>query len=226
MPVPTRRVGMKAVGLRLKPDEGAFPGVDRALARAADVTREDLSNLEWLDDGTYLLLYRLRAGDRDAVESVLAGHDEVIEYDVVESATGAFAAFVHVEERPSLSALLALVDEHALLLQRPFSFDPDGVTVTVVGTGDALQAAFADVGEELPVDVEWTGEFEPERDSALARLTSRQQEALQAAYDLGFYETPRAASYEEIGEALGCAPSTANELLRRAEAALVAGVLD
>ena len=226
MPIPTRGVSMKAVGLRLRPDEGAFPGVDRAFARAADVTREDLSNLEWLDDGTYLLLYRLRADGQEAIESVLASHEEVIEYDVVESATGTFAAFVHVEERPSLSALLALVDEHALLLQQPFSFDPDGVTVTVVGSGDALQGAFADVGEELPVDVEWTGEFEPDRDSALARLTGRQREALQAAFDLGFYETPRVASYEAIGEALGCAPSTANELLRRAEAALVAGVLD
>lgn len=217
---------MKAVGLRLRPDEGAFPGVDRALARAEGVTREDLGNLEWLDDGTYLLLYRLRAPDPGTVESVLDAHAEVLEYDVVESETGAYAAFVHVEERSSLSALLSLVDDHALLLQRPFSFDPDGVTVTVVGAGDSLRAAFADVGEELPVDVEWTGEFEPDRDAALARLTTRQREALQTAYDLGFYETPRAASYEAIGDALDCAPSTANELLRRAEASLVASVLD
>jgi predicted DNA binding protein len=217
---------MNAVGLRLRPDEGAFPGVDRALARAPGVSREALSNLEWLSDGSYLLLYQLRADDGDAVEAVLADHDDVYRYEVAEPATGRFAAFVHVAERPSLSALLELVDEHALLLQRPFSFDDDGVTVTAVGDGSSLQRAFTDVGEELPVDVEWTGEFEPEHDSALARLTSRQREALATAYDLGFYETPRAASYEAIGDALGCAPSTANELLRRAEAALVAGVLE
>lgn len=217
---------MKAVGLRLKPDEGAFPGVDRALARADGVTRDGLVNLEWLDDGSYVLLYQLRAEDADAVRTVLDDHDEVYEADVVETTDGRFCAFVHVAERESLSALLALVDEHALLLQRPFTFDADGISVTVVGDGDSLQRAFAALGDELPVEVEWTGGFDPTHDPLVARLTDRQREALQVAYDLGFYETPRAASYEAIGEALGCAPSTANELLRRAEATLVAGVVE
>jgi predicted DNA binding protein len=217
---------MDAVGLRLKPDEGAFPGVDRALARADGVTREGLLNLEWLDDGSYVLLYDLHTDDPGAVERVLAEHDEVFKHDVFETTDGGCCAFAHVAERPSLSAVLELVDEHALLLQRPFTFDPDGVAVTVIGDGPSLQRAFDALSDELPVEVAWTGRYEPEHDPIAARLTDRQREALETAVDLGFYESPRKASYDEIGSALGCAPSTANELLRRAEAALVAGVLD
>jgi predicted DNA binding protein len=62
-------------------------------------------------------------------------------------------------------------------------------------------------------------------DDAFARLTERQQEALVRAYELGYYETPRSVSFEEVAAELDCASSTANELLRRAEATVVEAVL-
>ncbi|WP_092687487.1 helix-turn-helix domain-containing protein [Halorientalis regularis] len=78
--------------------------------------------------------------------------------------------------------------------------------------------------EEVKID--WLGDYEPGHDGPLAQLTDRQREALETAYELGFYQSPRATSYEEIAAELDCVPSAANDLLRRAEAALVATVLD
>jgi len=42
---------------------------------------------------------------------------------------------------------------------------------------------------------------------------------------MGFYERPRAVSYEDIAAELDVATTTANELLRRAEARVVDAVV-
>jgi predicted DNA binding protein len=225
--VPPRAV--KAARLLVRPAGGAFPGVDTTLAEASEVRREQLLNLEWLSDGTYALLYRL-TGDPDAVRDLLADHRDVIEADVVSGAeragTDPVYVFVHTEERPSLSALLAIAEDHALLMDPPFAVTDEGIAITVAGDAGALRSAFAEAREAVPIEVVWSGGYEPGADAPLARLTGRQREALEAATDLGFYERPRETDYEELGEVLECAPSTANELLRRAEASLVTTVLD
>jgi predicted DNA binding protein len=58
------------------------------------------------------------------------------------------------------------------------------------------------------------------------RLPDRQRKGLEATDEPGFYERPRDPDYEDLGAALDCAPSTANELLCRAEARLVSAVLE
>lgn len=216
---------MQAVRLRLNVPDGSFPGVDTALARTDGVDREQLIHFEWLTDGSYTLLYRLGGNDAAAVDGVLADHPDVLTYEVHESG-GRWYCFVHVTERDYLSDLLEIVDEHALVIDRPIQFVDEGVALTVAGPASALRGAFRDATDLVRVEVRWSGEYEPGVADALTQLTSRQREAIRTAYDLGFYEKPRQTSYEEIANALGCAPSTANELLRRAETAVVGAVLD
>lgn len=216
---------MQAARFRLRVPGGSFPGVDRLLARADGVEREQLVHFEWLNDDTYLLLYRLRLDDPASVEGVLAEHPEVLASDLRESGEDWYC-FVHVTERDFLSELLAIADEHALIIDRPVRFVPEGVALTVAGTAEGLRDAFQAATDTVSIDVEWSGEYDPGVTDALRQLTPRQREALRTAYDLGFYENPRRSDYEELAEALECAPSTANELLRRAETAVVGAVLE
>ncbi len=51
----------------------------------------------------------------------------------------------------------------------------------------------------------------------LPDLSPRQREALVTAFEAGYYEIPREATTEELGEALGVDRRTAEEHLRRAE---------
>jgi hypothetical protein len=213
---------MRAAEIRLSPEAGAFPGVDRTLAGAEGVQRESIRNLAWLSDGSYALLYRL-SGDPDAVEEVLADHAEVYDHELLED--GGLHAFLHVAERPALSELLGIVADHPLLLERPFPVTAEGVAVTVAGTSEGLRAAYEALPDRIPASVVWTGEYSPDGHGPLDRLTDRQREAIGVAHDLGFYEAPRGTTHEEIAENLGCAPSTANELLRRAEAAVIDGLV-
>lgn len=215
---------MRAVELHLLPEAGAFPGIDRTIAELPGIEREALTNLGWHSDGSYTLLYRLRASEQASLPRALDEDDDVKRYELVTESDRLFA-FLHVSEREALSELLSIAEEHALLLDPPFQFTSQGVRVTVAGEEAALQAAFAAATDRIAVDVEWTGGFTPGRPAALNHLTERQREALTTAYEMGYYESPREVSFEEVAEELGCASSTANELLRRAEATVVDAVL-
>lgn len=52
-------------------------------------------------------------------------------------------------------------------------------------------------------------------------LSERQREALRAALELGYYDTPREATHADVAAELDCAPNTASEHLQKGEAKLV-----
>lgn len=58
--------------------------------------------------------------------------------------------------------------------------------------------------------------------AAAQRLTDRQQEALETAYEAGYYDRPRSARGEEVASALGISPATFSQHVRTAERKLVA----
>jgi len=49
------------------------------------------------------------------------------------------------------------------------------------------------------------------------RLTTRQEEVLRASIDLGYFDYPRRLSLKRLAEAIGVAPGSLSETLRRAE---------
>jgi predicted DNA binding protein len=48
-------------------------------------------------------------------------------------------------------------------------------------------------------------------------LTEKQRGVVEAAHELGYYETPREVSLSEVADELGIAKSTCSEMLHRAE---------
>jgi predicted DNA binding protein len=162
----------------------------------------------------------------ETVETVLADHEEVYSYEVIPSDDSRFYVFAHVEEEERLSEIFTIAEKYALLFNRPISITDNGVAVTVIGTSESLQTAFTDVTERTPFSIEWVGQYTPGQHDAIGWLTTRQCKTLEVAHEFGFYEMPRQASYKEIADELDCAPSTANELLRRGEQALIEGILD
>ena len=65
-------------------------------------------------------------------------------------------------------------------------------------------------------DVEDDGEF----------LTKKQYEVVDAAHELGYYDTPREASLSEVADELGIAKSTCSEILHRAEGKVMGRFLE
>ena len=216
---------MRAVELHLLPEGGSFPGIDTTFLQLAAVSRDAVMNLGWHSDGSYTLLYRLTVQSMEPLQEAIESNEDVQQYElIVEDETSVYA-FLHVSEHEVLSELLTITEEHALLLEPPFRFTERGVRVTVAGEQESLQQAFDDVTDRIAVDVEWMGGYSPDRADTIGRLTDRQREALSTAHQLGYYETPRQVSFEEVATELDCASSTANELLRRAESKIITAVL-
>lgn len=104
------------------------------------------------------------------------------------------------------------------------SFDchPNGVLAfDVVGEPAVLEAMLDQLPEEITAEVREVGEYDARPGQFGGNLTARQREGLAAARDAGYYEVPREGSVADVAEALGCAPSTASNHLRKAEARLV-----
>jgi predicted DNA binding protein len=216
---------MRTVTVHLKPAGGGFQGLDVALLELETTEPDLLLNFDWYDDGTITLIYRLVGDDIDELTTLLDGLDRVYEYQIVEHEAGTVYLIVHHDVMERLDRILTAVDDHGVLLEPPFEYTDEGLVVTASGDPEAIQELYLDVSEEVGTEVLTTNEFAPVEKSALQRLTDRQYEALTTAHELGYYESPRAASFEDVAEALDCAPSTANELLRRAESSLISSFL-
>ena len=57
--------------------------------------------------------------------------------------------------------------------------------------------------------------------STKQKLTSKQEKVLKSALELGYFDYPKRVSTEDLSKRLGVAPSTLNEILRRAERKII-----
>jgi hypothetical protein len=107
----------------------------------------------------------------------------------------------------------------------PVSFLGDGsAAFDAVGERDRLSALHDTLADYVDVTIEAVRDFH--RDGAPAALTARQREALEVAAAVGYYEVPREGSVADVAARLDCSRSTAGELLRKAEARVVTGLVE
>jgi len=57
-------------------------------------------------------------------------------------------------------------------------------------------------------------------------LTSKQERVMKTALELGYYDYPKRISTEDLSKAVGVSPSTASEILRRAERRIISGYFE
>ncbi|WP_227356261.1 helix-turn-helix domain-containing protein [Haladaptatus salinisoli] len=96
-----------------------------------------------------------------------------------------------------------------------------GATMSLVGSQEAISDTIdeyetAGISTTLRKFGAYAGREQP-----LDELTDRQREVIRTAYDMGYYEVPRAVTTEDIAAELGVDPSTVAEHLQRAERNLV-----
>lgn len=171
----------------------------------------DVTALLWVDGG--------RAVARDLLGAV--GSLTTAQFVVGDGGT---YAFVHQREYEFDDAVMALVSRSRVAFLPPVTFLDGGVVeFEAAGGAGALGEFYEGLGELGSVTVERVGDFERGRAAPSARLTDRQRSALETAVAAGYYDVPRTGSVREVAAELDCAASTAGELLRKAEAAVVSG---
>lgn len=207
---------MRTATVRLSlPGEGLHPA-DAAVAAHPDLERAAIDHVTGLADGAGVVLCRLR-GEAAAVETLLGDAEGILEHHVTH-ADGTVYAYVHFEPTETAAALLELRRAHELVVRTPIRWLADGrLEVSAVGDDATLQAAVAALPDAVGAELVELREYEPAADRPETLLTDRQLEVLDAALSVGYYEEPRQGTQADVAEAVGLAPATVGEHLRRIE---------
>jgi hypothetical protein len=192
---------------------------------AGAVTRERVSQLTVLGDGTCAALVRVR-GDLQRLREQSAERSDVLSYSVSEDGDGSGTAYIRTRPPAAVERLAAIPREHAVLVDFPLeAVGADAVVVTMVGEDDAtLRAALDSLPDGVETTVRRVGPSPPEDDRV--SLTERQREVVTAALELGYYDSPRRATHEAVAERVGLAPVTVTEHLQKAETRVFTALFD
>ncbi len=207
---------MKHVRLTLRaPDETVHPVFD--MLTSGDHA-DSVLGLHWNFSGDRLGTLHYVEGDPAGYTESLAAIDEVIDFDVTRTGDDAFYAYHQCVVEGGARELFETFTRGSLLMVPPVEYGRDGtVTFSLFGEPAEIGAALDGVPDPIEVDVLSVGGMEGTPEVTAATLSERQREAIEVAIDLGYYDVPREADHEAVAEAIGCAPSTAAEHLRKAE---------
>jgi predicted DNA binding protein len=209
---------MRYLTVRLSAADGTgFHPLGERLTEAPSLRREAIHHVELLEDGTVLTLAE-GSGDRGRYEEIMSSSSAVREYMV--SGGERWMAVSRFDPTEPVRRILEWRRRADVVVETPIPFEADGSQrVTLLGReaafGDTFEAATA--AESVSVEVVATGEYDPDAERFARALTTRQEEVLAAAVDVGYYRAPREATHEDVAEAVGLSPSTVGDHLRRIE---------
>lgn len=179
--------------------------------------REAVHHFELLDDGTLLLLAE-GSGDRDRYEEIMASEPTVRDYMV--SGEERWMAVSQFESNEAIREILEWQQREDIVVETPVRFQRDGSQqLTLIGEDESFRTLYQEATslESFDLEVVETGEYTPDADRLARTLTTRQQEIMAAAVELGYYRAPREATHEDIAGALDLSPSAVGKHLRRVE---------
>jgi hypothetical protein len=208
--------GMKRVQFSVTyPDRFVHP-LQRRIVEGTPITRAELLMWSPTEDATTLFWCD---GDRDATEAAVDGIDSLLVGNFVEDAGGTYAFLRQDDYEFARPLLETIADSRVIFLPPVVFFDTGDVRFEAVGEATALSRFHEELSELGDLAVERVREFARERSPS--RLTDRQRAALEAAVSVGYYDVPRDGAVADVANALDCSSSTAGELLRKAEAAVI-----
>jgi len=185
----------------------------------------------WCNEHCDLLHVR---GDANATEAVRAAVEAAVGVaDVLERGREAIVVTDACLRPHTAGNVEAYLERHDCLLLPPLRYEDGGKLVRVLTLDAANLAAFY---EDLRASFDVTVRAKREVQAAAGdrapfaadapALSDRQSEAITAAWDEGYYETPRETTTTALAAAMGVGRRTFEEHLRRAEAKVVGALVD
>ncbi len=215
---------MRYVEGLLVPDRGWFHPIERRIQQAPGIENERILQMELLEDGTVTTMYEL-SGDREIVEFAAEHMPELITYQI-SPMQDRIITYAHLEANEMLQGLLEIPHQYEIVPDFPIEFTRDGaVRLTIVGGEKQIREAMDAIPEGIAVELEKLGSYEPEGERLLTRLTDRQREIAEIAVEMGYYDTPRQVTYDDIAAEVDVAPGTVGEILRKVESRLLNALL-
>lgn len=216
---------MKHVRLRLTPDEETIHPLFSVVTGGESVTGARMVDWNVSDPDRPGLLFSI-VGDQDGVRTELDSMETVADFEITPVSDRQFYLHVWPEATRVSRNLLEMYQREDLMLVHPVEYTDDSAYVSIIGESEVLQRAVDQFSAGLGVSVKRVGGFHTTPETVVSRLSRRQQEAMEIGFELGYYQHPRKATHEDIADRMDCAPHTVTAHLQKAEAKIVAAVLE
>jgi predicted DNA binding protein len=209
---------MRYLTLLVKADGGStLHPLGEQLTADPAIERRAIHHVELLPDDT-VLLFAEASGDRERYARVMEESPHVVDY--LTAGDDRWMAVSQFEPTEPVRRALELRRESQLVIETPIRVTSDGsIKMTCLGTDETFEKLSEDVGEaeSLRIELLEMGDYDPDDSSFRRMFTSRQEEVLETAVDLGYFDVPRQAELNDVAEVVGITPTTASEHLRKAE---------
>lgn len=186
-------------------------GIDELHDLFQSAVLRDFEELACYGDGAVIRVETDSRVEEERLESL----DYVDEWEYIAGADDTHQ-YVVVFTAPALSE--DIVEQADALVG---TCDPDvtrrGATMSLVGPQEAIAGTIGEYEREgVSPNLQRLGTYHGRREP-FDQLTDRQQEVVQRAFEMGYYEVPREVSTSDVAAALEVDPSTVAEHLQRAE---------
>lgn len=175
----------------------------------------------WASDGDFSQFEDALHDDEMVQEVLTLERDDETRVDDEED------RFYRVTWEMTVPALISAVSEAKATVLEAVSEDGDDWEVKVLFPHEEALSAFHEYCLEHDFDVEPRRVYEPKNPQERAEygVTEAQQEALQAAYEAGYFAVPREQTLTEVAETLGISRNALSARLRRGHRNLLANTL-
>lgn len=183
-----------------------------------------IHNIDPLRDDSIVMQFEV-ANSRDRIKDCLDEEDWVQNYEFT-SIHDNTVFQMHFTPQGLHREIYELHRSYPVLLDYPIEIvdqETQAFRVVEVGREKDLRKLINETRDKIDVEVEQVGSYEP-LPYHRHELTERQREVVETAIELGYYESPRKATYEDIAVDLDCSPSAVGQHLRRAEAKVMSTV--
>lgn len=213
---------MKAIRTIIElPDEYTHP-LHAFVCQSSAVEREILLDRSYTEDTRTHLFYV--EGDQSTYESQLSLQEDVEKHEITASDDIGFYTYMHGPIRETERDLFEGLEQETVVIASPIEFLSDQtMRLTFVGPPEEIQTAVDTLPENARVDISKIGEYST---GGPRRLTDRQMEALETAWDCGYFSVPRKGTIEDVAQELDRSVSTTSELIRRGERSLIDAALE
>ncbi|WP_225741272.1 helix-turn-helix domain-containing protein [Halorussus halophilus] len=200
-----------------QPRETRHP-MQNFIADSDAVAREELLSWNILHEESVEYLLFFVDGEIVPYREAISEIESVPEYTLVPIDDSSFYAYVVQETRDEDVRFRTAFARRRLLVVPPIEYTGEGhMRFTVIGDPEDMRSLVNAMPDSITAEIEEVGEYDHRHGTVAGALTDRQFEAVTAAKEVGYYEVPREGSLSEVAEKLGCAESTASNLLRKAE---------
>ncbi|MDY7083058.1 MAG: hypothetical protein SXQ77_11815, partial [Halobacteria archaeon] len=102
--------------------------IERDILPNYELKREALLHLDYICDGSGVLVYRMRdmGADMEQAEEDLKNHSMVIDYDVFDVRDDIFHLYVWFKPGGSATKLMSIGNRYGLIIEPPFYFNENG----------------------------------------------------------------------------------------------------